>query len=99
MSNKSEKSFDNHENQIQQEAMIVFCEKLKMPFRINPIPSVHMMVWFGLSAFLTIRIDTRINFEILARSKTRFLDPKFSQDSRKTRDVEERSSLVAILIS
>jgi hypothetical protein len=61
-SNKSEKSCDNHDNHIQQEAIIVFREKLKTPFRINPIPSVHMMVWFVLSAFLTIRVDTRNHF-------------------------------------
>ncbi len=43
---------DNH---IQQEAIIVFREKLRTPFRINPIPIVHILVWFGHSAFLTIR--------------------------------------------
>jgi hypothetical protein len=50
---------DNH---IQQEAIIVIREKLKMPFRINPTPSIQIMVGFGLSAFLTIRVDTRIIF-------------------------------------
>jgi hypothetical protein len=32
----AKKSCDNHDNHIQQEAIIVFCEKLKTPFRINP---------------------------------------------------------------
>ncbi len=43
---------DNH---IQQKAIIVFREKLKTPFLINLIPSIHIMVWFGHSAVLTHR--------------------------------------------
>ncbi len=50
------KSCDNRDNHNQQEAIIVFSEKLKTAFRINPIPSVHTIVWFGLSAFLTILV-------------------------------------------
>ncbi len=41
------------------------------------------------------RVDTRPLFEILARSETRFLDPKFSRDPRETRV----SKLVARLTS
>ncbi len=52
----SEKSCDNRNKHIQQEAIILFRKKLKTPFCINPIPSVHIMVWFGLSAFLTIPV-------------------------------------------
>ncbi len=58
---QSEKSCDNRDNDIQQEVIVVFCKKLKTPFR-NHILSIHMMVWFGLSAFLKIRVDTRITF-------------------------------------
>ncbi len=60
---KAKKSCDNHDNHIQQEAMIVFREKLKTPFRINPILSVHMMVRFGLSAFLIIGLASRDSCE------------------------------------
>ncbi len=50
-----QKSCDNRNNHIQQKATIVF-HKLKTPFSINPIPRVHVMVWFGLSAFLTVPV-------------------------------------------
>jgi hypothetical protein len=40
-------------NHIQQEAIIVFREKLKTPFRINPIPSILILVWFGLFFLLS----------------------------------------------
>jgi hypothetical protein len=34
----SEKSCNNSNNRIQQEVLIIFCRKLKTPFRINPTP-------------------------------------------------------------
>ncbi len=96
---KSKNSCDNHDNYIQQEAIIIFCKKLKTPFRINPILSVHMMVWFGLSAFLAIRVDTRFTFwnshekqDSLFRQK---ILARFSWDSQVKISSETRFSRVS----
>ncbi len=51
----SEKSCDNRENHIQKEAIIIFREKLKRPFRINPTMKIGGMLPFSSRNFAIIR--------------------------------------------
>jgi hypothetical protein len=71
----SKKSCDNRDNHIQKEAIIIFREKLKTPFRINPSTKTlykktvqtgvgrlwDLSVWFGGSLYNSFRTQSSVD--------------------------------------